>query len=83
MSRSFATQFQQANGKLDMIVMPQPWKIDNKEDVYRLMTDMRFYDEILPGVEWILKYESDSIMCGRSEDSLEDWLHFDWAGAPR
>jgi hypothetical protein len=82
-SRSFATQFQEANGKLDMIVLPKPWKLESKEDVYRLMTDMRFYDEFLPGVEWMLKYESDSIMCGRSSDSLEDWLEFDWAGAPR
>jgi hypothetical protein len=82
-SRSFATQFQEANGKLDMIVIPKPWKIESKEDVYRLMTDMRFYDEFLPGVEWMLKYESDSILCARSNDSLDDWLHFDWAGAPR
>ncbi|CAG8977397.1 hypothetical protein HYALB_00007027 [Hymenoscyphus albidus] len=82
-SRSFATQFQEANGKLDMIVMPEPWKIESKEDVYRVLTDTRFYDEILPGVEWLLKYESDSILCSNSDDSLNSWLHYDWAGAPR
>lgn len=82
-SRSFATQYQEANGKLDLVVMPKPWKIDSKEDVYRLLTDLRFYDRFLPGVEWLLKFESDSIMCARSDDSLNDWLHYDWAGAPR
>lgn len=82
-SRSFATQYQEANGKLDLVVLPKPWKIDSKEDVYRLLTDVRFYDEFLPGVEWMLKFESDSIMCARSDDSVNDWLHYSWAGAPR
>ncbi|KAL2067869.1 hypothetical protein VTL71DRAFT_15967 [Oculimacula yallundae] len=82
-SRSFATQYQEANGKLDMVIMPKPWKVDSKEDVYRMLTDMRFYDEFLPDVEWLLKFESDSILCARSDDSLNDWLHYSWAGAPR
>ena len=82
-SRSFATQYQEANGKLDLAVLPKPWSIDSKEDVYRLLTDIRFYDEFLPGVEWLLKFESDSIMCANSDDSLNDWLDYSWAGAPR
>ncbi|PQE22267.1 hypothetical protein CJF32_00004624 [Rutstroemia sp. NJR-2017a WRK4] len=81
--RSFATQYQQANGKLDLMILPKPWKVDSKEDVFRLLTDVRFYDEFLPGVEWLLKYEADSIMCGNSAESLNDWLDYDWAGAPR
>ena len=82
-SRSFATQYQEANGKLDLVILPEPWAIDSKEDVYRLLTDIRFYDEFLPDVEWLLKFESDSIMCANSADSLNDWLHYSWAGAPR
>ncbi|TVY57095.1 hypothetical protein LSUE1_G009810 [Lachnellula suecica] len=82
-SRSFATQYQVLNGKLDLIVLPKPWKVDSKEDVYRLFTDIRFYDEHLSEVEWMLKFESDSIMCANSGDTLDDWLHYDWAGAPR
>jgi hypothetical protein len=82
-SRSFATKYQEANGKLDLVVLPKPWTIDSKEEVYRLLTDLRFYDEILPGVEWLMKFESDSIMCANSDDSLNDWLDYSWAGAPR
>ncbi|KAF5879306.1 uncharacterized protein Bfra_006514 [Botrytis fragariae] len=82
-SRSFATQYHKANGKLDLIVLPKPWKVDSKEDIFRVLTDIRFYDEFMPEVEWLLKYESDSIMCGNSEESLNDWLDYDWAGAPR
>ncbi|KAK6067870.1 hypothetical protein SCUP234_09386 [Seiridium cupressi] len=81
--RSYATKHQQAMGKLDLMVLPQPWEIDSKENIHRILTDVRFYDEFLPGVEWLLKYEYDSILCANSESSLNDWLHWDWAGAPR
>ncbi|KAI9746429.1 MAG: hypothetical protein M1818_000142 [Claussenomyces sp. TS43310] len=81
--RSFGAKFQQATGKLDLMVAPKPWTIDSKEDVFRMLTDVRFYDELLPGVEWMLKFESDSIMCANSVDSLNDWLDYHWAGAPR
>ncbi|KAI0127789.1 hypothetical protein BJ170DRAFT_387417 [Xylariales sp. AK1849] len=81
--RAYATKHHQAVGKLDLMVLPAPWEIDSKEKVHRLLTDVRFYEEFLPGVEWILKYESDSILCANSETSLNDWLVWDWAGAPR
>ncbi|KAL3425474.1 hypothetical protein PVAG01_02265 [Phlyctema vagabunda] len=81
--RSFATQYQIANGKLDLLAMPKPWSVDSKEHVFRLLTNIHFYDTYLPGVEWMLKFESDSIMCANSEDSLNDWLDYSWAGAPR
>jgi len=82
-SRSFATQYHEANGKLDLVPLPAPFSIESKEHVYRLLTDLRFYDQYLEGVEWMLKFESDSIMCANSNDSLNDWLEYDWAGAPR
>ncbi|KAB5558095.1 hypothetical protein GE09DRAFT_1173156 [Coniochaeta sp. 2T2.1] len=81
--RAYATKHQQVIGKLDLMVLPEPWEIETKEKVFRLLTDMRFYDEFLPGVEWLLKYEADSILCANSEESLNDWLDWHWAGAPR
>ncbi|KAI0402954.1 hypothetical protein F4802DRAFT_573867 [Xylaria palmicola] len=82
-ARSYATKHQQAVGKLDLLVLPVPWDIDSKEKVHRLLTDIRFYDEFLPGVEWLLKYEHDSILCANSATGLNEWLGWDWAGAPR
>jgi len=81
--RAFAVKHQQVIGKLDLMVLPQPWEIDSKEKVFRMLTDIRFYDEFLPGVEYLLKYESDSILCANSAESLNDWLDWSWAGAPR
>lgn len=82
-SRSFSLQYHEANGKLDMVILPPPWNISTVEGVYRMLTDMRFYDELLPGIEWLLKFGSDSIMCGNSDDSLNNWLEYSWAGAPK
>ncbi|TFA99507.1 hypothetical protein CCMA1212_008876 [Trichoderma ghanense] len=82
-SRAYSVQHQQVIGKLDLVELPPPWSIASKEDIFRLLTDQRFYDEFLPGVEWILKYEHDSMLCANSETSLDDWLDWDWTGAAR
>ncbi|KAK0646009.1 hypothetical protein B0T16DRAFT_151076 [Cercophora newfieldiana] len=81
--RAYATQYQQVVGKLDLMVLPEPWEISSKEHVFRTLTDPRFYNEFLPDVEWILKYESDAILCANAETSLNEWLDWSWVGAPR
>jgi hypothetical protein len=81
--RAYATQYQQVIGKLDLMVLPEPWNISSKEDVFRTLTDARFYDEFLPDVEWILQYESDAILCANADKSLNEWLDWSWVGAPR
>lgn len=35
-----------------------------------------------PQVEWVLLFQTDSILCANSQASLNDWLHYDWVGAP-
>lgn len=81
--RSFATQYHEVNGKLDLLAIPEPWSVESKEHTWRMFTDARFYNEFLPGVEHLLKFESDSMMCSNSGDSLDQWLEYDWAGASR
>lgn len=81
--RAWATKHQQRIGKLDLITMREPFEISSKEGIFRLMTDIRFYDEFIPGVEHLLKFEHDSIMCANSPISLNQWLSWDWTGAPR
>ncbi|KAH8154717.1 uncharacterized protein LAJ45_01248 [Morchella importuna] len=33
-------------------------------------------------VEWVLMFQSDSILCANSGVSLDEWLLYDWVGAP-
>jgi len=82
-SRSFSTQKHIETGKLELIVLPQPWALDHKEDQDRLLTDIRFYDEFLPNAEWVFKYDADSILCANSDESLNNMLDFDWIGPVR
>jgi hypothetical protein len=81
--RSYGVKYQQAIGKLDLMVVPEPWSIDFQEDIWTMLTDKDFYEELLPGVEWLFKFESDSILCSNSEDSVDDWLDYDWVTSPR
>ncbi|UNI13996.1 hypothetical protein JDV02_000680 [Purpureocillium takamizusanense] len=70
-------------GKIELMAPSWPWNADTGEDVSRLLTDARFYDTFLPGVEWIFKFDQDSILCANSPRDLDDWLDWSWAGAPR
>lgn len=35
-----------------------------------------------PQVEWVLVFQTDSILCANSKVSLNEWLDYDWVGAP-
>ncbi|PFH61033.1 hypothetical protein XA68_18398 [Ophiocordyceps unilateralis] len=83
LARSPAIKHQQTLGKMSLRTLPKPWNMDTPEDVFRLLTDSRFYHDFLPGVEWVLNYHHDSILCANSPTSLDDWLEWSWAGAAR
>lgn len=51
--------------------------------MFWILMDIWFYDEFLLGVEYLLKYEVDSILCVNFEDSLNDWLDWDFVGVLR
>ena len=48
----------------------------------RLLTNKTFYERELVGTEWLLTFHSDAILCANSNTSLDEWLGWDWVGAP-
>ena len=48
----------------------------------RLLTNLTFYEEELRDVGWLLVWHSDAILCANAEKDLEDWIGWDWVGAP-
>lgn len=48
----------------------------------RLLTNLSFYEEELAGVGWLLVWHSDAILCANAERDLEEWVGWDWVGAP-
>lgn len=79
-NQSRAVKYQQDTGKLVLTVLPEPWEASGQEKIARVLTDIRFYDEFLPDVQWVLKYGYDTILCANSEKSVDDWMEWDWAG---
>lgn len=80
--RSLAVQHHQADGKLDVKLAPRNASYEAREQRNRMLTDVAFYKEYLPSAEWLLMYHADSILCANSPLDLNDWLKYDWVGAP-
>lgn len=60
------------------------WK--DHPDIYeiqsRLLTNVTFYNEQFPGVEWLLNFRSSAIICANANRTVNDYLQYDWVGAP-
>lgn len=70
-------------GKITISHIPHPWIANDTESLSRMLTDARFYNEVLPGVEWLLRLSQDSVLCANSNASLNEWLQWDWSGAKK
>ena len=81
-SSSIATQLHQKSGKLTLREIPENGTNPIRELTNRLFTDGKFYQEYTDPAEWLLVFQADSMLCAQSELSLDDWLRYDWVGAP-
>ena len=57
-------------------------EMSTDEMTNRLLTNLTFYDTELHGTEWLMVWHSDAILCANAELSLDEWLGWDWVGAP-
>lgn len=70
------------SGRLNLTLIPHTIvDIHNGEYLTRFLTKPWFWEQF-GRAEWMLFFQSDSILCSRSEQSIEDWVGFDWVGAP-
>ncbi|KAJ4309393.1 hypothetical protein N0V84_011522 [Fusarium piperis] len=76
-AQAHAIQYQQERGKIDFQIMPSLSAARDEDYTSRLLTDPEFYQG-LPGVEWMLRYEPDSILCANSPKGLDEFLDSDW-----
>jgi len=80
--RSAAIRHQVALGKLDVSYIPEHMNTDGQEAISQVLTDLWFYQTLLAPAEWLLIFQTDSILCANSIKDLNDWLDYDWVGAP-
>jgi hypothetical protein len=71
-----------ASGKLDLTYIPANMTTGSQEEISRFLTTLWLYDTVLQPAEWLLVFQTDSMLCANSRQSLNNWLDYDWVGAP-
>lgn len=69
-------------GKLDLTYIPSNMSTGSQEDISTFLTTLWLYEHVLAPAEWLLVFQTDSMLCANSRQSLNNWLDYDWVGAP-
>ncbi|THY83062.1 hypothetical protein D6C92_09798 [Aureobasidium pullulans] len=79
---SLAVRNQVKTGKMDLTYIPSNMSVAGTEQISAFLTNLWVYETLLAPAEWLLIFQTDSMLCANSEQSLNDWLDYDWVGAP-
>lgn len=71
-------------GKLMLQEITPNYPTTDNEALSQTLTNHSFYGEFLAPAEWILMFQTDSMICSASNQTLDDWVEkgYDWVGAP-
>ncbi|APA08998.1 hypothetical protein SS1G_02863 [Sclerotinia sclerotiorum 1980 UF-70] len=71
-------------GKLVITELPGKYAITDPETISMTLTDPTFYKDFLAPAEWLLVFQSDSIICAASKHNIEEYVsaNYSWVGAP-
>lgn len=53
-----------------------------QELISRFLTNLWIYETVLQPAKHLLIFQTDSILCANSPQSINNWLDYDWVGAP-
>lgn len=81
-NRSVAIQHQVTSGKLDLTYIPENMSTNGQEEISQFLTTLWLYEVVLRPAEWLLVFQTDSMLCANSRLNLNDFLEYDWVGAP-
>ncbi|SPO01175.1 uncharacterized protein DNG_03922 [Cephalotrichum gorgonifer] len=81
-NKSVAIREHVAMGKLDLTYIPSNMSTAGQEMISRFLTNLWIYETVLQPAEWLLVFQTDSIFCANSKYTLNDYLEYDWVGAP-
>ncbi|RDW70078.1 hypothetical protein BP5796_08475 [Coleophoma crateriformis] len=81
-NQSRAIREQVDAGKLDLTYIPANMSTAGQEMISRFLTTLWLYETVLQPAEWLLVFQTDSMLCANSRQSLNAWLDYDWVGAP-
>ncbi|KAK0630816.1 hypothetical protein B0T17DRAFT_616423 [Bombardia bombarda] len=81
-NKSVAIREHVAAGKLDLTYIPSNMTTGSQEEISRFLTNLWLYETVLQPAEHLLIFQTDSMLCANSKQSLNDYLEYDWVGAP-
>lgn len=82
LNQSMAIREQVRAGKLDLTYIPSNMTTGSQEEISRFLTTLWLYEVVLQPAEWLLVFQTDSILCANSQQNLNDYLDYHWVGAP-
>lgn len=71
-----------AAGQIQIRILPQTVLFTDPDGVSAFLTQAWFWASLAPA-EWVLMFQSDSILCSKAVRSVEDYFQYDFIGAPR
>ncbi|EPE26161.1 hypothetical protein GLAREA_02073 [Glarea lozoyensis ATCC 20868] len=69
-------------GKLEFLDVPANYSLKDRDTISQMFTDHHLYSNILAPAEHLLVFQPDSIFCAGAPTTLNDYLEYDWIGAP-
>lgn len=70
------------SGKLELMPIPGNYSLKDRETISQMFTDIHLYRDLLAPAEHLLVWQPDSIFCANAPRTLNDYLEWDWVGAP-
>jgi hypothetical protein len=72
----------ESSGRLRLDFIPNNYSLTSRESISQMYTDLHLYETILAPAEHLLTFQPDSIFCANAPTTLNDFLDWDWIGAP-
>jgi hypothetical protein len=69
-------------GRLNLTLLPDWVDVSSGEALSRFLTKPWFWYAHDSEAEWMLFFQADAILCAASEQTVDDWLGYDFVGAP-
>lgn len=72
----------EALGKLIITGIPSNYSMADRQEISQMFTDPYLYTHHLSPAEHLLVFQPDSIICAKSPKTVNDYLEWDYIGAP-
>ena len=70
-----------ASGAIDVRIIPDEWNMTTRHGVNVYLSRPWLWEQMAPA-KHVLVFQTDAMICGNSKRTMEDFLRFDFIGAP-